>query len=309
MLCLFFMEKPIGSISGKLMVNIFLIAVFKANAIRGVSPLLLASPSPSALSLWPLQSQAGLQLLVAVHCSPLRCPHGRLHHPTITPSPQSVVEPSVAATATAVTVATLEGAVSASSPASLALYPDCSHCRWALEVSGMTNVASRSGHILARRPTGHEARRIKRMERVLWEWWCQEMGRWQSRWVHSWPWRPPGGQSSLKRRDERRRGQKCRWRVMTRHGGEDIPLGLGWLSPVIEDFVFAAVWFDFADDDKDFSLVCAGCPFSPCHVSWAKLSSSHKSKSWPLGPQKVTVFGDSSFIEVIELKWGHYREY
>ena len=54
---------------------------------------------------------------------------------------------------------------------------------------------------------------------------------------------------------------------MTWHGGEDIPLGLGWLSPVIEDFVFAAVCFDFAADDKDFSLVCAGYPFSPRHVS------------------------------------------
>lgn len=54
----------------------------------------------------------------------------------------------------------------------------------------------------------------------------------------------------------------------TRHGGGDIPFGLGWLLPVIEDFVFAAVCFDFADDNnQDFSLVCAGCPFSPCHVS------------------------------------------
>ena len=69
---------------------------------------------------------------------------------------------------------------------------------------------------------------------------------------------------SLKRRDEGRRGQKC---GTTRHGGGDVPFGIGWLSPVIEDFVFAAGCFDFADDNKDFSLACASCPFSPCHVS------------------------------------------
>lgn len=52
------------------------------------------------------------------------------------------------------------------------------------------------------------------------------------------------------------------------HGDDEVvPFCLEWLSPVIEDFVFAAVCFDFAADDKDFSLVCAGCPFSPRHVS------------------------------------------
>lgn len=169
MLCLLSIQEPIDSISGKPVVNIFNSSVQSKSPpwsvttaagftthFRFVPPTLAVTGRPSAS--------------VTVPLSPSKVPswplHPYHHHPVSSVS----AGPLNGSYTTACDCGHVRGGthcVIVSSPALLSLQPDCRHCQWALEVSGMFDVASRTGHIQARRPTGHEARRIKRMEGVL----------------------------------------------------------------------------------------------------------------------------------------------